>query len=185
MCSSFLQVEDEEYLNILVTTASKEMTLVNYWHKLECLYIPVHVEMEEVDHWVLLRVLIGTQQNYIEVYDSLENTFTSEAEMKTMKFLHSLRNSSYEDYIKHDGGKEAEKMNFSEKDWIWKRAKENHPKQEDSLDCAIFVMQSGLLLLQGEVLDYKQDDIPNIRKTMLGIFYANMMYCQDWRLKEI
>jgi len=54
------------------------------------------------------------------------------------------------------------------------------PKQKESLDCAIFVMKTGELLLKGETLSYSQEEIPTIRQEILGILYKNMEHCDGW-----
>jgi len=41
-------------------------------------------------------------------------------------------------------------------------------------------MKTGELLLKGEPLKYSQDDIPDIRKNILGIFYENMELGKGW-----
>jgi hypothetical protein len=75
ICSGFLGWTDEEYFNTMVSMVCSEMLEVNYWHLLETLYIPVCITLNDGDdHWILLRVVIGEQQSYIEIYDSLEET---------------------------------------------------------------------------------------------------------------
>jgi len=41
-------------------------------------------------------------------------------------------------------------------------------------------MKSAELLVQGEDLKYSQEDIPTIRKEILGIMYANMEVGEGW-----
>jgi hypothetical protein len=41
-------------------------------------------------------------------------------------------------------------------------------------------MKSAELLVKGEALSYNQEDIPKIRKEILGIMYANMKPGEGW-----
>ena len=55
-----------------------------------------------------------------------------------------------------------------------------HPKQGASKDCGIFVMKTAEMLLKGEGLKFSQDDMPELRKEILGVLYANMEICEGW-----
>lgn len=93
LCSSFVGWEDEEYFQTMLSMVCKEMVVVNYWHLLETLYIPVCISLKKnEDHWLLLRVLLAEPQSQIEVYDSLGNTLSTKAKQVCIQLfiLHSL-----------------------------------------------------------------------------------------------
>lgn len=43
-------------------------------------------------------------------------------------------------------------------------------------------MHTAGLLLKGDPLSYCQNNIPQIRKSILAVLYANMQACKDWSL---
>jgi len=62
----------------MTPTVFREMLVANYWHLLDTLYIPLCIPLEKINHWILLRVLIGKNQSTIEIYDSLGDNLTPE-----------------------------------------------------------------------------------------------------------
>ncbi|RPA97079.1 hypothetical protein L873DRAFT_1156974 [Choiromyces venosus 120613-1] len=164
----------------MVAIVCREMTVVNYWHQLKCLYVPVLVPMNPVDHWILLRVLIRTVQTHIEVDDFLDNGLSSQQQKNTVKLRQSLKRLSLQQYNEANPNTIVASSVTTKTSWIWKTCEENHPKQEDSLDFVIFLMKSAEQLLKGEVLEFSQSDMPGIRQEILGIFYANMKPAKNW-----
>ena len=88
LCSSFVGWEDEEYFQTMLSMVCKEMVVVNYWHLLETLYVPVCISLkEDDDYWLLLRVLIAEPQSQIEIYDSLGHTLSTKAKQVFLQTL--------------------------------------------------------------------------------------------------
>lgn len=77
LCSGFLDWTDEDFKEEMIGAVAKELTTVTNWQTLQCLYLPILVPMNPIDHWILLRVTFGSSENLIEVYDSLGNTLSS------------------------------------------------------------------------------------------------------------
>ncbi|KAG0123464.1 hypothetical protein HOY82DRAFT_544236 [Tuber indicum] len=157
--SGLLEWQGSSLYKDMIGIGLREMMVDNYWHQLECLYMAAIVpgKQEEVDHWILLRVLIGSSISYIEVYDSLKSTLVRKHKQQIEKFLGGLKILSWSNYVTTQAPEQGSKP-IPEHNWQWKT----------------------FGLLEGEALRYKQDDIPAIRKKMLGIFYANMEACKDW-----
>jgi len=89
---------DEEYFQTMISVVCQEMVVVNYWHLLKTLYIPVCITLEkEEEHWLLLRVLLDEPQSQIEVYDPLGHTLSTQAKqvfIQTLKYNYLLTASS-------------------------------------------------------------------------------------------
>jgi len=78
VCSSMLNWHDSDLFEEMVATLYREMIVGNYWHLLNVLYFPLCIPLDDINHWILLRVLIANTKSQIEVYDSLGDNLTSE-----------------------------------------------------------------------------------------------------------
>jgi hypothetical protein len=138
LCSGFLDWHSESYMKEMITTISKELTTVTNWQYLEYLYLPVLVPMDPIDHWILLRVRVGSLESVIEVYDSLGNTLSADQMQvcfilqinhsyanniqRTQRFLQSLQNCSIQESLQQDSDKPPISSTYPKLKWKWQKS---------------------------------------------------------------
>lgn len=114
----------------------------------EKIFVPVHVGCRKLGHWFL--VVVNLREMTVNVWDSIGGTNEKEA-----KNIHQWIVEEYRE-------KKNRKVEFRV------RRAENIPRQNNLVDCGVFMYQYVERTVMGCPLNFSHQDIPHLRRRMIA-----------------